>query len=132
MATRGWEDVKPSDVHRKNALVTSRITGAKPSKYRAVKTTVDGIVFDSAKEARRYSELKMLLRAGEIEDLERQPELTVSIKGVWICDYLADFKYRRRGDIVTVWEDVKGMKTPVYRLKKKLVEALYGITITEI
>ena len=96
-------------------------------KYGAVKTVVDGITFPSKAEARRYGELQML----GVRDLELQPKFPVVINGAKICTYIADFAYLEiNGDAVI--EDVKGMKTPVYRLKKKLVEALYGITITEI
>lgn len=107
-------------------------------KYHAIPTTVDGIRFQSKAEARRYAELKLLEKAGEIYGLELQPRfpITVSARGydkpVTICTYVADFRYRfGRMGILTI-EDVKGMKTPVYRLKKKMVEAQYGIQIQEI
>tara|TARA_R100001082_G_scaffold8635_1_gene5056 strand:- start:2063 stop:2380 length:318 start_codon:yes stop_codon:yes gene_type:complete len=101
------------------------------NKYRAVKTEVDGIVFDSKREAARYMELMLLERAGEISHLELQPKYDCIINGKKICTYKADFRYfTKLGNIV---EDVKGVKTPIYRLKKKLVEALYaGVTIQEI
>ncbi len=103
----------------------------KRHKYNAVKTTVDGITFDSKKEARRYSELKLLEKAGHIRNLELQPKYRCEIDGKLICTYKADFRYFT--DERKVVEDVKGMKTPIYRLKKKLVEALFpGTTITEI
>lgn len=101
------------------------------NKYRAIKTEVDGIVFDSKAEARRYSELKMLERLGEIQSLELQPAFKVTINGKNICTYKADFAYFT--DRERVVEDVKGFKTPIYRLKKKLVEASFpGTKITEI
>ena len=103
---------------------------AKPNKYRAIKTVVDGITFASKAEARRYSQLKPLERAGAIACLQLQPRFDCVVNGKKICTYIADFKYAT-ADGFTI-EDVKGMKTPVYRLKKKLVEALHGITITEI
>lgn len=102
-----------------------------PNKYRAVKTELDGIVFDSKREANRYSELKLLLRAGTITELHIQPAFDVAVNGVPICRYIADFRYTALDGKVTV-EDVKGMRTPAYRLKKKLVEALYGIRILEL
>lgn len=101
----------------------------KPSKYRAVKTYVDDIQFDSAKEARRYSELKLLENCKVIHSLELQPEFPVVIEGKKICKYKADFSYYE--DDRRVIEDVKGFKTPVYRIKKKLVEALYDVEILE-
>lgn len=108
-----------------------RIKGGKPNKFRAKKTKVDGIVFASAKEAGRYSELKLLLKSGAITRLELQPSFPVFINGVKCFIYRADFSYFD-GDSFVV-EDVKGMKTAVYRLKKRCVEAMYpGIRIVEI
>lgn len=106
------------------------------SKYGAKPTTVDGIRFASKAEARRYSELRMLERAGEIVKLELQPKFPLMHAGKKLATYIADFRYvvpgyRPLTDREVV-EDVKGMKTPVYRLKKKMVEAQYGIEITEV
>lgn len=92
--------------------------------------TVDGIVFDSKKECRRYGELKLLQKAGEITNLEIQPRFDIHIKKTYIAFYKADFRYLNRDGTWTV-EDCKGLKMPIYRLKKKLVEALHGIEITE-
>ena len=100
-------------------------------KYNAKKTEVDGRVFDSRAEARRYSELCLMEKAGEIKDIECQPLYQVWIADKHICNYFADFKYWTKDGAMIV-EDVKGMKTPVYRLKKKMVEAQHNITITEI
>lgn len=101
------------------------------NKYKAVRTEVDGITFDSKREATRYMELMLLQRAGEIERLELQPKYDCIVNGRKICTYRADFRYFTKENSVV--EDVKGMKTAVYRLKKKLVEALYpGVTIQEI
>lgn len=109
-----------------------------PSKYRAQRTEVDGIVFHSKKEARRFSELKLLERAGEIEGLECQPKFPLHImRSFWPGDYVncgnyyADFRYTNLCDGEIIVEDVKGMKTPIYRLKKKMVEGIYGIQIRE-
>ena len=89
---------------------------------------VDDITFASKAEAARYIELKALEAAGEINGLEIQPKFRCEIAGKQVCDYFADFAYfnsKRR-----VIEDVKGIETAVFRLKKKLVEALYpGVTI---
>jgi dsDNA-binding SOS-regulon protein len=67
------------------------------SKYGAVRTEVDGISFASKKEARRYSELKLLERAGEIADLQLQPRFPLTVNGVRVCTYVADFQYRDIG-----------------------------------
>jgi hypothetical protein len=101
------------------------------SKYRAIKTEVDGIVFDSKKEAARYQELKLMQKAGEIDWIELQPTYPIEINGKKVFEYRADFLYRKMtGE--RILEDVKGVKTDIYRLKKKCVEAYYGITITEV
>lgn len=111
------------------------------SKYGAVKTTVDGVTFASKAEARRYQELRLLEKAGEVTELELQPKfpIYVSINGRSrhmgdkpVCTYVADFRYRFGPTGILMIEDVKGMKTPVYRLKKKMVEAQYGVEIIEI
>ena len=110
------------------------------TKYRAIKTEVDGIMFDSKKEAKRYVELKEKLDAGIIADLRLQPKFDCIINGKKVCTYKADFEYLLLDEIGPqgqishyVVEDVKGFKTPTYRLKKKLVEALYpGTVINEI
>ena len=91
--------------------------------------TVDGILFDSKKECLRYGELKILQKVGEITELELQPKFSCVVNGKKVCKYIADFRYTTpSGEVI---EDVKGVKTTVYRLKKKLVEALFGIEITE-
>lgn len=107
------------------------------SKYRAIRTEVDGIVFHSRKEANRYCELKLLEKAGEIEQLTLQPRYALTLPGASneiekLGTYSADFKYWDRK--LKSWhvEDVKGFRTPLYKWKKKHVEAQYGITITEI
>lgn len=107
------------------------VATATPSKYGNKKVTVDGIRFDSKAEARRYVDLRHLERAGEISHLVLQPEFPIMINGVKVAVYRADFSYRNAHG--SVCEDVKGMKTPLYRLKKKLVEALYpGTKIVEV
>lgn len=100
------------------------------SKYRAIRTEVDGIVFASKREAKRYQELKMLERVGVISALKLQPRFPIAVNGERICVYVADFEYAEKGKRKI--EDAKGVKTPVYRLKKKLVEAQYGIEIEEV
>jgi len=98
-------------------------------KYGNRKTVVDGITFDSAAEARRYGELKILESAGEITELILQPRYDVEINQRKVCTYVADFFYLKDG--VAVIEDTKGFKTPVYRLKKRLVEAFFDMKIME-
>ena len=96
------------------------------NKYKAVKTEVD-----SKREAARYMELMLMQRAGEIKRLELQPSFVCIVNGKKICTYRADFRYFTNENSIV--EDVKGVKTPVYKLKKKLVEALYpGVIIQEV
>lgn len=102
------------------------------NKYRNKKTEVDGIVFDSKKEAGRYGELKLMERAGEISELKLQPSFDLVINGFKIGKYVADFQYREGVCGKYIVEDVKGLKTPVYRLKAKMVRAIHGIEIVEI
>jgi hypothetical protein len=109
----------------------------KQNKYRNVKVVIDGIKFDSTKEANRYAELKMMEKAGEIVDLTLQPEYEYYSynKTRVLFRYRADFKYAfPKLDVYTVWmvEDVKGVRTAVYKLKKKLIEDRFGIVITEV
>lgn len=87
---------------------------AKANKYKAEPTYADGIRFASKAEARRYGELKLLEKAGTISSLTLQPryELPGGIR------YVGDFAYTENGQAVC--EDVKGMETPVFRLKKRL------------
>lgn len=97
-------------------------------KYNAKKTVIDGITFASKKEATRYAQLCLLMKAKEIIDLKLQPAFPMEINGVKVCTYKADFQYMER-DAKGYWqivvEDVKGMRTPVYKLKAKLFKALY-------
>lgn len=94
------------------------------SKYGNKKTVVDGFKFDSKKEADRYLVLKDMLMHDEIEDLQLQPKFLLQenykYKGETIRKiyYIADFSYKKEGNLVV--EDVKGKKTDVYKLKRKL------------
>lgn len=105
------------------------------SKYHAKKTCVDGIVFDSKREADRYLVLKSMEENGDIEDLRRQvryeliPTFDVDGKHCRPVFYVADFVYVEDGKEVV--EDVKGMRTDVYRLKSKLFARRYGKVIRE-
>lgn len=104
------------------------------SKYHAQPQMVDGVRFASKKEARRYGELRLLEKAGEVTELQLQPKFPITMNGEVVCIYIADFRYRLGPTGVLMIEDVKSnpTKTPVYRLKKKLVELLYNIRITEV
>ena len=104
----------------------------KASKYHNQKTEHNGIQFDSRKEATRYQELCLRERAGEIRNLELQPRYNLIVNGCKLGFYKADFRYEdaATGDVVV--EDVKGVRTAVYQLKRKLVRALYDIEVIEV
>lgn len=105
------------------------------SKYHAKRTCVDGITFDSKREADRYLVLKGMEEDGAIEDLRRQvryelvPAFDVDGRHYRPVCYVADFVYVEDGR--TVVEDVKGMRTDVYRLKSKLFAKRYGMSVRE-
>lgn len=103
----------------------------KRNKFRAIKTEVDGIIFDSKKEAKTYSELKLLERGKAIKDIRLQVPYEIQINGIKICKYVADFVYLDSKTGKTIVHDAKGMKTPVYNIKKKLMKAVLGIDIFE-
>lgn len=125
------------------------------NKYGSKKVEVDGIAFDSKKEARRFQELKLLEKAGEITGLQRQvkyiliPEQREESKGFYKkgekkgqpkkgqllereCSYLADFAYKDMRSGETIVEDTKGYKTKEYILKRKMMLYVHGIRIREV
>ena len=105
----------------------------KPSKYRNRKTTYEGIQFDSQKEENRYRELQLLERGGLIRSIELQPRYDFVINEKKLKHYYkADFRYEEVATGLLVVEDVKGFRTKDYRLKKELVEVLYGVKIVEV
>lgn len=132
---------------RNEKRMVRRYTG---NKYGNKKIEVDGIVFDSKKEAKRYKELLLLEKAGEISELRRQvkyvlipaqrePDTTGAMGGIrkgkiieHECSYYADFVYfdRKKQDMVV--EDTKGVRTAEYIIKRKLMLRIYGIRINEI
>ena len=100
------------------------------TKYKAKKTKVDGITFDSKREAGRYLDLKTLEMHKRIRDLKLQPCFPFKYDDKVMFKYYADFEYYENDEYIV--EDVKGVKTPVYKLKKKLIEAQYKIRIIEV
>ena len=105
------------------------------NKFRNVKIELDGIRFDSKKEANRYAELKMLARSGIISNLELQKRFHLTVNGVKVCDYIADFSYQDQSGRAVV-EDAKGMRSgaayAVFRLKAKLMIACHGLRVVEV
>jgi len=102
------------------------------SKYRAVPTTVGGIRFASQAEARRYAELRLMARAGVITQLECHPRYRITVNGQAICTYEADFRYVDSGSGAVIVEDVKGVRTAVYRIKRRLMLACHGSIVREV
>ncbi len=113
-----------------------RISKPKRGKYNAKRTEAHGIMFDSKAEADRYCELRLLERSGEITNLELQPRFDLIVNGENCGFYKGDFVYfsrpsnGKRGEHVV--EDCKGVRTAVYKLKKRLVAALYHVQIVEV
>lgn len=101
--------------------------------------TVEGIVFHSEKEAKRFWELRQLEKAGKIAGLKRQKRYEIAIRGIHICDYVLDFFYYEPTGIKTsqgemwlpVHEDSKGKRTREYEIKKALMNAVFHIEIRE-
>lgn len=109
------------------------------SKYHAVKDSRGEIKFDSKKEARRYDELMLRLRAGRIKNLKLQPQFTLQEsyltpdgKRVRAIRYVADFSYFDFDLDRDVVEDTKGVRTDTYKLKRKLMLEHFGIEIHEV
>lgn len=110
----------------------------RPPKYRNRRTEVDGITFASAKEARRYRQLKLLERAGEIADLELQPSFVLSGQDGdplrydtgRAVTYKADFRYYDIRKQIWVIEDAKGFATRTYKLKKAVMRGM-GLPVVE-
>ena len=105
----------------------------KRSKFRNVRTTVDGITFASKLEAARYCELQRRERMGAISALRLQVPFTLQVDGPygsWRCRYVADFVYHD-ADGQQIVEDTKGVATRDYKMKRALMRALHGIEILE-
>lgn len=124
------------------------------SKYYNVKTkTTDGLIFDSTREARRWEQLLLMQKAGQIKDIQRQVEYELipaqyesyerySKKGKRLKDgvhlierevkYIADFVYTKVETGETIVEDAKGVRTKDYTIKRKLMLAVHGIRIKEV
>lgn len=116
------------------AVLRFRTSSTKQNKFRARKVRIDDITFDSIKESERYKQLRLLLVAGQITDLEVHPRIPLIVNEKKIGYYVGDFRYLDHSGKVII-EDVKSpvTKTAVYRLKKKILEAQSPpVVITEI
>ncbi len=129
---------KLGDFQKKGfSLVDGKLSkNKKYNKYRNTKTIVDDIKFDSIKESEYYGKLRLLKLSGDIIDFKMQVKMPVEINGIFICNYILDFEITYpNGNIEYI--DVKAkdkqsgkfISTDVFKLKKKLVEAVYNIKI---
>lgn len=112
--------------------MSSRNLARTENKYGNRKTELDGVLFDSNAEARRYNELKLMVLAGAIHSLGMQVRFQITVNDVDICAYVADFRYYDNELGRWIYEDVKGVKTREYKIKKRLMKATHGIDIVEI
>lgn len=136
-ATLTREATKPENIYGSSlkgkaasAVHVARSRGN--GKYGAKPVEIDGVWFASTAEGQRYGQLELLQAAGEIRGLKLQPRFPFEISGELMFTYIADFEYTDGQTGRRVIEDVKGMDTPVYKLKKRIIEKHYGITIAEI
>lgn len=104
---------------------------SKASKYGNVPTTLHGHKFASQAEGRHYLRLRAAEQRGEITGLILHPRYRLELGGMTVCFYVADFEYRNAAGELVI-EDVKGVLTPAFVLKRKLMKALLGLDVTVI
>lgn len=133
--------IGPRDVSRLQLVKGSGKPRARANKFHAQPEWVNGVRFDSRKEAMRYRELLLLERIGHVGDIVLQPKFPLTCGGKPVllkstrypngrrASYRADFQYRDKLTGYTVVEDVKGMDTPLSRLKRAIVAAEHGVEI---
>lgn len=131
-----WNEQQIEEIQRRLGHVPVQAL-ATPPKYKNRKVVQDGITFDSAKEARRWAVLEQMQAAGQISELRRQvayelipKQRRTDGKAERACAYVADFAYVQNGQSIT--EDVKGVKTRDYVIKRKLMLHVHGIHIKEV
>ncbi len=133
MTWRGWESYVPPQPS--GSLGSYQRPAPKPNKFKAQPVGIDGLKFASQKEARRWSELRVLESAGHISRLHPHPVYRLEVNGILVGKYTADFAYMT-SDGEAIVEDVKGgraTKTEAYSLRKRLFEAChYPLTVTEV
>lgn len=101
----------------------------KPNKYRAEKVIYDGIKFDSKIEGRYYLAYRDDVKRGKIRELVPHPFFVIVMNGIKICKVILDFMYVDNKTNKIHYIDIKGLDTAISRLKRKLVEAQYGIKV---
>lgn len=121
------ESIKNSRVGELNKHLFEETKSGK-TKYGNKKTEVEGMKFDSKKEAKRYKELRLLLKSGEIGFLARQVQYELNEGGSHSLIYIADFQYTtKEGELIV--EDVKGVLTREFKKKRMLMKKIHGIDI---
>jgi len=131
---KGWslEDLKTSAVaHLNQHLIQPEVKKKKRAKMGAETVEWEGLFFRSKREYRRFRELLLMVKAGEITYPEREIPYELNDGGTHSYKYVLDFRYKNQRTGETIYEDCKGFKTTVYKKKKKLMKKIYGITILE-
>lgn len=106
---------------------------ASPSKYRNHRVTINGVRFDSKREAENHLKLQVLQRAGVIKNLRHQVRYPLVVNGHHVCAYIADHVYEEEGrEVVADTKSAHTRKLPAYRIKAKLFHAIYGMEIKEL
>lgn len=130
--------MKVNDFNKKFVIKDGKIvTKSKSSKFNNVKVDIDGHTFDSKKEAEFYGQLKIKKNAGLIKDFQMQVRYDIIVNSIMIGKYFLDFLVENNDGSIE-YIDIKGkdsktnkfIKTGVFALKKRLVEAIYGINIS--
>lgn len=132
------ERITAHEAKEEISKINGRGKWSRRNKFNAVRTILDGVKFDSKKEAQCWQFLKARERAGEIKDLRRQVKFELHAysqsgafepKPVKICTYIADFQYLDVALNKIVVADAKGVKTALFNLKKKLMKANHNIDV---
>jgi hypothetical protein len=130
--------MKVNDFNKKFAIKDGKIVNkSKSSKFNNIKVDIDGHTFDSKKEAEFYGQLKIKKNAGLIKDFQMQVRYDIIVNSIMIGKYFLDFLVENNDGSIE-YIDIKGkdsktnkfIKTGVFALKKRLVEAIYGINIS--
>lgn len=134
MTARWTSEDLDAYIARLKAPIVARASVTKPPKYRNKKTRdASGVLHDGKGELKRWEDLKLMERAGEIRHLRRQVPFALVVSGVLVCTYVADFVYE--DGAATIVEDHKSpptRKLAAFRIKAKLMQALHGIQIREV
>lgn len=130
--------MKVEDFRKKFSLKDGKVVSkSKSSKFGNVKIEIDGHIFDSKKESEFYGSLKIKKQAGLIKDFQMQVKYDIIVNNIQIAKYFLDFLVEHNNGTIE-YIDIKGkdkktnkfIKTGVFALKKRLVEAIYGIKIS--